>query len=189
VKWFSRYTVTKNYLTAPSKRRSGILMPSVQFIVAHDTGNPGSTARANVSYYENSRDQMSASAHLFVDDKEIIECVPALTGPAEKAWHVVYDTPIDNSIFGDDANDIAIGVELCFGGRINMAEAYKRYVYTLAAICHRFDLNPITKITGHYIIDPKRKIDPQNSLKMIGKNLVDLKKDVEAELKFCRLKG
>jgi len=139
-------------------------MPSVQFIVAHDTGNPGSTARANVSYYENSRDQMSASAHLFVDDKEIIECVPALTGPAEKAWHVVYDTPIDNSIFGDDAND-------------------------LAAICHRFDLNPITKITGHYIIDPKRKIDPQNSLKMIGKNLVDLKKDVEAELKFCRLKG
>lgn len=186
--WNSKYTISKVHLTSPSKRRSGILMPSVQFIVAHDTGNPGSTARANVSYYENSRDAMSASAHIFVDDKEIIECIPALSKSAEKAWHVVYGTPIDNSIFGDDANDIAIGVELCYGGRINNLEAYKRFVYVLAYICHRYDLNPITKITGHYILDPKRKVDPQNSLKLIGKNLTDLKNDVESELKNCRTK-
>lgn len=188
MKWNTKYPITKIHLTKPSKRRSGILMPSVQFIVAHDTGNPGSTAKANVHYYENSRDAMSASAHLFVDDKEIIECIPALSAPAEKAWHVVYDTPVDNSVFGDDANDIAIGVELCFGGRINLEEAYKRFVYTLAYICHRFTIDPQRGITGHYILDPKRKVDPQNSLKMIGKNLASLKDDVEAELKACRIK-
>ena len=53
------------------------MSPGVRFIVAHDTGNPGSTAAANVKYYERSRNEMSASAHIFVDDKEIVECIPA----------------------------------------------------------------------------------------------------------------
>jgi hypothetical protein len=53
----------------------------VRFVVAHDNGNPGSTAAGNVKYYENSRNEKSASAHLFVDDQEILECIPALTGP------------------------------------------------------------------------------------------------------------
>lgn len=188
MKWTHKYTITKMYLTAPSKRRSGIMLKSVGFIVAHDTGNPGSTANGNVTYYENSRDQMSASAHIFVDDRSIIECIPALTGTAEKAWHVVYDTPIDNQMYGDDANDTAIGVELCFGGRINITEAYKRFVYTLAYLCFKYSLDPQKHITGHYILDPKRKVDPQNSLKMLGKNLMSLKDDVEAEMKSCIVK-
>ncbi len=52
------------------------MSPGVRFIVAHDTGNPGSTAANNVSYYERSRNDQSASAHIFVDDKEILECIP-----------------------------------------------------------------------------------------------------------------
>lgn len=185
-KWKNKYPINKFYLTAPSKRRGGSKMSSVKFIVAHDTGNPGSTAWANVRYYENSRDLVSASAHIFVDDKDIVECVPALTGTPERAWHVIYDTPIDNRIYGDDANDVAIGVEWCYGGRINMDASYKRYVYVLAMLCHRFNLDPHKHITGHYILDPKRKVDPVNSLKMIGKTLDDLKNDVAVELMICR---
>src|ERR1700741_1312413 len=139
-----KYTITPAYLTVKSKRRSGkLISPGVKFIVAHDTGNPKSTARNNRDYYERSRNEKSASAHLFVDDKEILECIPALTSDKpEKAWHVLYEKPADNELFGYDANDAAIGVEYCYGGTINADEAYKRYVWVLAKICSVYGLDP-----------------------------------------------
>ena len=76
-----KYPIEVDYLPWPTDRRRGLpMVPGVRFLVAHDTGNTGSTARQNVHYFKHSPDQ-SASAHLFVDDKQIIECVPALTGP------------------------------------------------------------------------------------------------------------
>ena len=48
-----------------------------------------------------------ASAHIFVDDKECIVCIPV----TEKAWHVLYNTPTDNQWYNVDANDVAFGVE------------------------------------------------------------------------------
>ncbi|MFS1512509.1 N-acetylmuramoyl-L-alanine amidase [Chengkuizengella sp. SCS-71B] len=81
-------------------------MPEVGFIVVHDTGNDGSTALQNITYYENSNNVMYASAHIFVDDTGIYECIPLLTDTPEKAWHVLYQKPLDNQIFGDDANVI-----------------------------------------------------------------------------------
>ena len=73
------------------------ISPFVKFIVAHDTGNPGSTAQNNVSYYEKTNNETEASAHIFIDDKEIIECIPALTSnKPEKAWHVRYNQSQDN---------------------------------------------------------------------------------------------
>jgi hypothetical protein len=50
------------------------------------------------------------NASEFAAAKEILECIPALTGPPEKAWHVLYGTPTDNALFGFDANDAALGV-------------------------------------------------------------------------------
>lgn len=173
------------YLSSPSKRRSGIKMDKVKFLVAHDTGNPGSTALQNVKYYENSRNEMSASAHLFVDDRRIIECIPFILNKPEKAWHVVYNTLVDNNLFGDDANDIAGGIELCYGGKINIQEAYKRFVWTMAYACHVHNVDPLKMITGHYILDPKRKTDPKASLKLLGKTMVNLIEDVAKELKDC----
>lgn len=180
-----KYKITPMYLTTPSKRRSGNKIPKVRFVVAHDTGNAGSTARGNVRYYENSRNQMSASAHIFVDDKEIIECIPALTGTPEKAWHVLYDKPKDNQLFGDDANDAAIGIELCYGGEINNEEAYKRYVWVLAYTCYKFGLDPAKHITGHFILDPGRKTDPENALRKMGKSFKQLINDVVKEYREC----
>jgi N-acetyl-anhydromuramyl-L-alanine amidase AmpD len=88
-------------------------------------------------------------------------------------------------LFGKNANDAAGGVELCYGGKINNQEAYKRYVWVLAYACHVFGINPQTNITAHYILDPKRKTDPQNSLKLIGKTMPELISDVIKELKNC----
>jgi N-acetylmuramoyl-L-alanine amidase len=185
-KFKMKYTIEKLYLTSQSKRRSGIPMDKVSFLVAHDTGNPGSTALQNVKYYERSRDEMSASAHIFVDDRQIIECIPLLTAKPEKAWHVVYNTPVDNHLFGDDANDAAGGIELCFGNHINIQEAYKRFVWTMAFACHVHNVDPIKMITGHYILDPKRKTDPQTALKLAGKTLKTFQDDVLKELIACR---
>ncbi|WP_051317005.1 SH3 domain-containing protein [Ectobacillus panaciterrae] len=178
-----KYTVTLRYLTAPSLRRSGVAMNDVVFIVAHDTGNENSTAAQNVRYYESSRNDLSASAHLFVDDREILECIPVLTGSPEKAWHVRYNVPYDNDRFGADANDSAVSVELCFStdGSIDNEEAYKRYVWVLAYICYRFGLDPATSIAGHEELDPTRREDPSTALRLTGRTFEDLVRDVVLE--------
>ena len=184
-KFLMKYPIEQKFLTCPSKRRSGTKMPSVTFMVAHDTGNPGSTADQNVKYYQNSCHDMSASAHLFVDDKKIIECVPFLTATPEKAWHVLYNVDTDNTQFGDDANDVAGGVEWCYGGKIDLKESYKRFVWVMAYACYKHKIDPLKEITGHYLLDPKRKTDPQKPLQLLKKTLDDFKKDVAAEMKAC----
>jgi len=179
-----KHQIKQILLSVPSKRRSGIKMPSVKFIVAHDTGNEGSTARANVMYYERSKNENSASAHFFVDGLEIIECIPVFKD-TEKAWHVLYNVDTDNLKYGYNANDAAIGIELCYGGQVNNMEAYKKYVWLIAYICYTFKLTPHKHIVGHDELDPKRKTDPANALKHIGKTILNLIDDVEKELIDC----
>jgi N-acetylmuramoyl-L-alanine amidase CwlA len=180
--FLQKYIITPNYLSKPSKRRSGRTITSgVKFIVAHDTGNPGSTAANNVRYYERSRNEMSASAHIFVDDKEIIECIPALTAAPEKAWHVLYRVETDNHIYGYDANDAAIGVEYCYGGHINADAAYQKYVWVIAFICERFGLDPATAVVGHFFLDPQRKTDPVTGLAYSRRSYDQLLNDVVTE--------
>ena len=103
-----KYTITTRYLPKPSKRRSGIFAAPIRFLVAHDTGNPNSTASNNVAWYIRSKDDASASAHIFVDDKQIIECIPALTGKTDKACDVIYNVSNYNEVYGVNANDAAI---------------------------------------------------------------------------------
>ncbi|WP_028553164.1 peptidoglycan recognition protein family protein [Paenibacillus sp. UNC451MF] len=189
-----KYEIIPRYLpgtvTAPSVRRSCLPIHKVHFMVAHDTGNPSSTASGNVAYYTRSayeRDQ-EASAHLFVDDKEIIECIPFLTSDSpEKAWHVQYNTSIDNMIYGFDANDAAGGIELCYGGSINLSEAYTRYVWVMAYACYRFGLDPVKHITGHYILDPTRKVDPKNAFSLLCISFDDFIQDVASEYRECTM--
>lgn len=185
-----KYSVTPRYLTAPSKRRSGIKMTdAVRFIVAHDTGNEGSTAVNNVAYYERSRDEMSASAHIFVDDKIILECVPVLTAPPEKAWHVRYNVPIDDKLYGIQANDAAIGVEYCFGANIDADEAYRRYVWVIAYACYKYNLDPAISVTGHFILDPARKTDPVTGLARSRRTYDQLLADIVTEYVECTKNG
>jgi N-acetylmuramoyl-L-alanine amidase CwlA len=189
LKFNMKYHIRDMYIPAPSARRAGEALNDVVFLVAHDTGNPNSTAMGNVMYYINSRNEQSASAHLFVDDKEIVECIPTglINGlQKEKAWHVVYNTPIDNQMFfGYDANDVAIGVEYCYGSRINANESYCRYVWILAYLCYYYGLDPATRITGHFILDPARKSDPKSGLAASGRTFNQLIQDVVAEYNAC----
>jgi N-acetylmuramoyl-L-alanine amidase len=177
----NKFVIRSLPIPRPSKRRGGAAITKVRFLVAHDTGNPGSTAEQNVKYYINTRNEKSASAHLFVDDKEIIECVPALNAPPEKAWHVLYGVSKDNELYGQNANDAAIGVEYCYGGSIDADKAYEKYVWVLAKLCITFGLNASKDIVGHFFLDPARKTDPVTGLARSRRTYEQLLRDVAEE--------
>lgn len=170
----------EQFLSVGTKRRSGILMNKVMFFVDHDTGNANSTAQNNVTYYMNSTNEMSASAHIFVDDKEAIICIPCLVKP-EKAWHVQYDKVKDNAVYGADANDAAIGLELCYFPQDlqRSLKAYNNYIEIAAYLAKYHNVDP-SKRSGHFELDPERRTDPNNALKYIGKTYTDMKQDIVA---------
>lgn len=180
-----KYSIEQRLIPEKTNRRSGLKNRGIDFLVAHDTGNDGSTANGNVGYYIDSCNGDKASAHTFIDDKRIIECVPL----DEKAWHVLYNVTTDDALYGCDANDNAIGVELCYSykkGNINNKEAYKRYVWYMAYLCNKFNLNPLKRISGHNELDPARKSDPyKNALKIMGFSKQKFLNDVAAELVDC----
>ena len=157
-----------------SKRRSGQKLLGISFIVSHDTANPGSTAQGNVNYFINSANEMEASAHYFVDDKDIIQIIP----DSEKSWHVRFISPKDNEIYGKDANDWALGIELCYGGNIDNKKAYQNYVELHAYLCKKYKLIPEKKVVGHYALDPIRRNDPLNAFSVIGKIWADFIQDI-----------
>lgn len=156
-----RYSITRDFIRTGNSR-SGQKMDKVRFIVSHSTGNPGSTAYGNRNYFD--RSQPSSSAHTFIDDQYILEIIPL----SEKAWHVQYNKTADNRLFGDDANDAAIGVELCYGGRISFRQAYDRYVWYHAYLCDAFSLNPTEDIVAHTTLDPSRRSDPLDVFRQNG---------------------
>jgi N-acetylmuramoyl-L-alanine amidase CwlA len=169
--------ITQKLIPSPSKRRSGIKISRVDFLVAHDTGNDGSTALQNATYFVNSANDIEASAHYFIDDKQIICCVPE----TEKAWHVRYGAPNDNYLLGKNANDYSISVELCYDSKkikIDNLAAYKNYIDLIRDICKRHGLDPRTKIAGHFQLDPGRRTDPLNAFSFIGKTWTAFIEDV-----------
>lgn len=191
-----KYPITARYLPLVKQgRRPGIPLNKIVFIVAHDTGNDGSTAAGNVSYYTDTP-YVEASAHTFIDHENIIECIPVTTGKPEKAWHVRYNVPLDNQIYGDDANDTAVGVELCYfyskpsslspeERKKRSREAYLRYVWYIAYLCYKFNLDPAKDIIGHYKLDPERKTDPINAFSKMGITWEQFINDVQRELQDC----
>lgn len=180
-----KYPIERRYIDKRQNVRPGTRLVSGTpgFLVAHDTGNPGATADNHFNYFQ-TLENRSASAQIFIDDKRILEIIPTGTGsdPAEKAWHVLYNVTTDNKLYGDDANDIALGVELCYGGKINTLEAYKRFVWYLAFCCDKWNLSPLIHIPSHKQLDPARKRDVDQALATVGKTLKNLLHDVVAEM-------
>ncbi len=157
----------QKYIPTNTLRRPGLPILKVKYIVVHDTGNLNSTALQNVDYYIKSANETTASAHTFVDDKDIVECIP----DTEKAYHV--RRAISNAI------DEALAVELCYFTDIERSKlAYKNYVEYIKAWCVKHKLNSATDIIGHYKLDPTRRTDPLNAFSRIGKTWDDFIKDL-----------
>lgn len=150
-------------------RRSGqpLTTGKPKFMVIHDTGNINTTAQDNVNYYKNSYNidwSMVASAHIFVDDKEAIICIPV----TEKAWHVLYNTPIDNQWYNLDANDAAFGIEGCyFTDKVRTQKSLDNTARVAAYLAKFWKIDYKTEAPGHQDIQ-NDKIDPGNLLEAAG---------------------
>lgn len=168
--------IIQKYIPTKTKRRSGQKLLGVLFITAHDTGNPNSTAMGNVDYFIKSANEMEASAHTFIDDVNTIECIPL----SEKAWHVIRNVTTDNTLYGGDANDYALGIELCyFPQDIERTKlAYLNYINYIKGLCQLYGLDPAKHVIGHYQLDPARKKDPMNAFNVIGKTWEQFIKDL-----------
>ncbi|WP_342610273.1 N-acetylmuramoyl-L-alanine amidase [Staphylococcus hsinchuensis] len=150
-------------------RRSGqkLRKGKPEFLVAHDTGNINTTAQNNVDYYRNSYNidiSQTASAHVFVDDKHAIVCVPL----NEKAWHVLYNATTDNKWYGVDANDGAVGVEICyFTDKKRSQKSLENGAKVLAYLAEKNDIHYQTEMPGHQDIQSNKQ-DPGNVLQAAG---------------------
>lgn len=178
-----KYTWREDFIQKGTLRRSGIKNNGIRFITLHDTGSQYSTAKNNVDFYKRTANSQAASAQVFIDDKEIVFCIPL----DEKAWHCLYNVKKDNALYGDDANDVAIGVELCYfpNDYARTLEAYRKYVWFNAWLAYNFKLNPYTSFIGHHLLDPDRKVDPMNALKVLKKSYAQLLVDIVNEYMEC----
>ena len=173
--------ITK-YIPINTKRRPGLKLLGVKFIVCHDTGNPNSTAMGNVNYYIKSANEITASAHVFIDDKEVICCIPL----DEKAYHVRRIVTTDNALYGVDAIDWSLGIELCYfpSDILRSKAAYFKYVAYIAELCKNFTLSLPDALVGHYKLDPARRADPLNAFRYINKTWEQFIEDVKNEIKL-----
>ncbi len=151
--------IIQKYIPVGTLRRSGQKILQVKGIVAHDTGNPNSTALQNANYYVSTPNEAEVSAHTFVDDVNIIEVIPQ----TEKAWHVRRNV--------SNVNDDHLAVELCyFPNDITRSQnAYKAYTAYIRDLCTKYQLDPKTSVKGHFQLDATRRTDPINAFKVIGK--------------------
>lgn len=77
---------------------------NIGFIVVHYTGNRGDTAKNNADYYARTAG-LEASAHYFVDEREVWQSVP----DKDVAWHVGARSYVHKTC----RNANSIGVEIC----------------------------------------------------------------------------
>lgn len=158
-----------NSLLKFGTRRSGqkLRKGKPEFIVAHDTGNIDSTARGNIKYYNDTYNidiNHTASAHIFVDDKEAVVCIPTV----EKAWHVRYDAPMDNKWYNVDANDAAIGIEICyFRDKKRSQKSLDNGARVLAYLAEFWGIDYKTRMPGHQDLQFDKQ-DPGNVLAACG---------------------
>lgn len=168
----NKYQIEQNYISNKLARsRQKLDSGEPEFFVGHETANNTANADDHYTYFQNITFQ--ASAHTFIDAIKILEIIPL----DEKAWHVQYRAERDNILYGDDANDVAIGVELCRTG--SFAKAYDQYVWYFAYLCHRFGKDPAKDIVSHSKLDPARRSDPQNWLDPHGVTWNELINDVQ----------
>lgn len=100
------YTYRVNHIpkTTPHNRRPGRAMQP-EYLTIHSTANPNSTAQNERDWLTNPSNTRTASWHIAVDDKEVIEAIPL----NEMALHA-----------GDGGNGTgntkSIGIEICESG-------------------------------------------------------------------------
>ncbi len=137
--------VEKDYLTVNEWSRPGDELAKIDGVVIHYVGNPGTTARANRSYFESlstGEEGTYASSHFIVGlEGEVVQCVP-LT-------EIAYAS--------NSRNDDTVSVEVCHPDETGAFSpvTYGRTVELTAWLCRTFRLDPETEVIRHYDVTGK----------------------------------
>ena len=90
--------------STPHNRRPGLLLKP-ETITIHNTANPSSSARNERNWLTNPSNDRTASFHIVVDEREVIECIPL----SEVAWAGGDGT-------NGPGNRTSIHIEICESG-------------------------------------------------------------------------
>lgn len=112
----------------PGWGRPGLPIVGPMGVAIHWTGNEniGANAMANRDWCESFRGYKVA-AHLFVDDKTIVEAVP-LNEIAYHCGSATSNTELAKTMFNSQQNKYLIGVEWCVNRDANMAQTYRNMI-------------------------------------------------------------
>ena len=128
-----------------SHNRPGTIRSKTTAIAVHWVGNPGTSAKANRNYFQNT-DRSVSSNYIVGLDGEIICCIP----DNEVSWCT------------NQANSYTVSIETCHPdctGKFN-DKTYKSLVELTAHLCKKYGLNPKNGgIIRHF--DVTRKVCPK----------------------------
>lgn len=131
---------------------------AIKYIVVHYTANDGDTARNNVDYYHREKLKNPASAHYFVDEREVACSVP---------WEFVAYHCGGQKYKGKNPshymlcrNFNSIGVEMCSrvdsgGGFYIKDETYKNAAEFVAGLMKTYNVK-IDRVIRHYDVTGKQ---------------------------------
>lgn len=146
--------------------------PEILYLVIHDTGNtnPGATALNHRNYVGTNK--RGASAHYFVDDKNIVQFVGD-----SKAAGAVGDGKGRYGI----TNRNSINIEMCINKDGNYDKMYKNTVELTKNLMDKFKI-PLNKVVRHY--DASRKNCPGHMSKNNWAKWWQFKKDIEKPIEW-----
>lgn len=118
----------------------------IKKIVIHDTGNPRRGADAMAHYHYFNGGDRSASAHYFVDDKQVVQTVPDYLS----AWHVG-----DGKGKYGITNQESIGIEICINEDGNYEKTVENTLWLTKHLMDKYGLT-IDDVVRHYDASRKR---------------------------------
>ena len=123
-------------------------LDKIEYIVIHDTGNNSTLATAEAHYRYFNGAGRNASAHYFVDEKEVLQIIK----DEDTAWHVG-----DGKGKYGVTNNNSIGIEICINDGEYTTEIDKTLRLT-KYLMNKYNIG-IDKVVRHY--DSSRKICPR----------------------------
>jgi N-acetylmuramoyl-L-alanine amidase len=125
----------------------------IKYIVIHDTGNKRKGANAYAHYRYFNGGNRRASAHYFIDDKEIIQTVE----DNNASWHCG-----DGKGKYGITNHNSIGVEICVNEDGDYEKAVDNTIDLVKCLMKKYNI-PLDRVVRHY--DASRKICPRSMSK------------------------
>ena len=120
----------------------------IKYISIHDTGNKRRGADAEAHFTLHNRGDRGASAHYFVDDKQILRIIK----DEHKSWHCG-----DGKGKYGIRNQNSIGIEMCINSDGDFNKTYLNTLKLTKYLMEKYNI-PLENVVRHY--DASRKICP-----------------------------